>query len=484
MFIDFAPLTGKIQSLTAVQSHGVVLGVDSGSIKIAGLSHRARVGDQVTITSRGETRDGEIVSLAHDHIRAMAYDPVEGIAIGDRVTLGAANSAAPDISWIGRIIDAFGKPLDKGALFQGTDIARLRRRPPAAAQRKPMGARLNTRLAMFNTMLPIARGQRLGIFAGSGVGKTTLLAQLARGLEADVVVIGLIGERGRELRDFIENALGVEGMKRAVVVVATSDQSPLIKRRAAWMAMATAESFRDQGKHVLLLMDSVTRFAEAHREIALTAGEAPSLRAYPPSTANLIAQLAERAGPGPEGSGDITAVFTVLVAGSDMEEPVADITRGVLDGHIVLDREIAERGRFPAADIRRSVSRCLPGVASEGENSLIARTRRIIAAYEKAEPMIQTGLYVKGSDPLVDEAITFWPKLDSFFSTDGYNNTDESFGQLAALLGQPDPNQKGDEESVLFAEKHQSEFPHAVRSATPLETETHALDVRINSDSI
>ncbi len=297
MFIDFTPLTGKIQSLNAVQTHGEVLGVDSGSIKIAGLAHRARVGDQVTITSRGDARGGEIVSLAHDHIRAMAYDPVEGIAIGDQVTLGAANSAAPDITWIGRIIDAFGRPLDKGALFQGTDIAQLRRRPPAAAQRKAMGARLNTRLAMFNTMLPIARGQRLGIFAGSGVGKTTLLAQLARGLEADVVIIGLIGERGRELRDFIENALGEEGMKRAVVVVATSDQSPLIKRRAAWMAMATAESFRDQGKHVLLLMDSITRFAEAHREIALTAGEAPSLRAYPPSTANLIAQLAERAGP-------------------------------------------------------------------------------------------------------------------------------------------------------------------------------------------
>ncbi len=482
MFIDFAPLTGKIQSLSAVQTNGRVAAVDSGSIKIAGLAHQARVGDQISINARGDMRGGEIVSLAHDHIRAMAYDPLEGIAIGDQVTLGAANSAAPDITWIGRIIDAFGKPLDTGPLFQGSNVAELRRRPPAAAQRKAMGARLNTRLAIFNTMLPIARGQRLGIFAGSGVGKTTLLAQLARGLEADIVIIGLIGERGRELRDFIENALGAEGMKRAVVVVATSDQSPLIKRRAAWMAMATAENFRDQGKHVLLLMDSVTRFAEAHREIALTAGEAPSLRAYPPSTANLIAQLAERAGPGPEGSGDITAVFTVLVAGSDMEEPVADITRGVLDGHIVLDRGIAERGRFPAADIRRSVSRCLPTVATDAENSLIARTRRIIAAYEKAEPMIQTGLYVKGSDPLVDEAITFWPKLDSFFTSDGYDNTDESFGQLAALLGQPDPNQKAEEESVLFAEKHKSEFPSAVRSMSPPPDETHEMDVRINSD--
>ncbi|MBL4807328.1 MAG: FliI/YscN family ATPase [Rhodobacteraceae bacterium] len=482
MFIDFAPLTAKVQQINAVARHGAVIGVDSGSIRIAGLTHQARIGDQVTITARGELRGGEIVSLAPDHIRAMAYDPVEGIAIGDQVLLGAANSAAPSMDWIGRIIDAFGQPLDQKPLFQGAEIAKLRRSPPAAAQRKAMGARLNTRLAMFNTMLPIARGQRLGIFAGSGVGKTTLLAQLAKGLDADVVVIGLIGERGRELRDFIENAMGAEGMKRAVVIVATSDQSPLIKRRAAWMAMATAETFRDQGKHVLLLLDSITRFAEAHREIALTAGEAPSLRAYPPSTANMIAQLAERAGPGPDGSGDITAVFTVLVAGSDMEEPVADITRGVLDGHIVLDRSIAERGRFPAADVRRSVSRCLPGVASEAENALIARTRRIISAYEKAEPMIQTGLYVKGSDTLVDEAITFWPKLDSFFSTSGYDSTEDSFSQLAALLGQPDPNQKSDEESVLFAERHKSEFPTAVRAIPTANNEKHKMDVRITMD--
>ena len=216
---------------------------------------------------------------------------------------------------------------------------------------------------------PIARGQRIGVFAGSGIGKSSLLADLARGIEADIVVYALIGERGRELRDFVDNVLGPEGMARAVVIAATSDQAPLIKRRAAWMAMAVAEVFRDQGKHVLLLLDSLTRFAEAHREIALTAGEAPTLRGFPPSTANLIAALCERAGPGPFGKGDITAVFSVLVAASDMDEPIADITRGVLDGHVVLDRGIAERGRFPAIDVRRSVSRSLPGIATEEENA-------------------------------------------------------------------------------------------------------------------
>jgi flagellum-specific ATP synthase len=250
-------------------------------------------------------------------------------------------------------------------------------------------------------------------------------------------VLALIGERGRELRDFVENVLGPEGMARAVVVAATSDQAPLIKRRAAWMAMATAEVFRDQGHHVLLLTDSLTRFAEAHREIALTAGEAPSLRGFPPSTANLIASLCERAGPGPWGKGDITGIFSVLVAGSDMEEPIADITRGVLDGHVVLDRAIAERGRFPAVDVRRSVSRSLPGVASAQENALIAKVRRLLTAYESAALMIQTGLYVKGSDPVVDEAVALWPGLDAFFSAPSPEGVPGSFERLREVLKVP-----------------------------------------------
>lgn len=478
MQFDFAPLTSKLSTIRPITRYGRVIGVDSGSIRIKGLSLHARVGDQITIAAdAGDSRGGEVVALAPDEIRAMSYDSPQGVAIGDLVSLDGISGAAASPSWIGRIVDAFGQPLDGAPLYQGLESAPLHRAPPPAALRRRMGARLNTTMGLFNTMLPLARGQRIGIFAGSGVGKTTLLAELAKGLEADVVVIGLIGERGRELRDFVEETMGSEGMSRAVVVAATSDQSPLIKRRAAWMAMATAEAFRDQGKHVLLLLDSITRFAEAHREIALTAGEAPSLRAYPPSTANQIAQLAERAGPGPQGAGDITAVFSVLVAGSDMEEPVADITRGVLDGHIVLERAIAERGRFPAVDVRRSVSRCLPGVANTAENILINHARRIISAYEKAAPMIQTGLYVKGSDPLVDEAITYWPKLDAFFTRGGFASTNDAFIEFANLMGQADPNH-APEEPVLGERPH--DFPKGSLAAP--EDDHPALDMRLNTD--
>jgi flagellum-specific ATP synthase len=279
------------------------------------------------------------------------------------------------------------------------------------------------------------RGQRIGLFAGSGVGKSTLLGKFARGIATDVVVIALIGERGRELREFVERVLGPQGMARAVVVAATSDQSALVRRRCAWAAMAVAEHFRDQGLHVLLLADSVTRFAEAHREVALAAGEAASLRGYPPSVAPAIMAWAERAGPGPANAGDITAVFSVLVAGSDMEETVADILRGVLDGHVVMDRKIAERGRYPAIDLLRSVSRSLPLAATAAENSEIAQARRLLGAYDKAELMIQAGLYSAGSDPLIDAAIQVWPALDAFLAEDApEDGIPGSFRRLQAAL--------------------------------------------------
>jgi len=280
--------------------------------------------------------------------------------------------------------------------------------------RRGLGARVNTGLAVFDTFLPLCRGQRIGLFAGSGVGKSSLLAQLAKGVDADVVVLALIGERSREVRDFVEETLGEEGRKRSVVVVSTCDEPAPLKRRAAQLALTTAEYFRDQGKHVLLLFDSVTRFADAYREIGLTAGETPSLRAYPPSTFRTVSSLAERAGPGGGKAGDITAVFTVLVAGSDMDEPIADMMRSILDGHVVLERSIAERGRFPAIDVRRSVSRSLPRAASDEENALLGNGRATIAAYEEAATMIQTGLYTRGSDAAIDRAVALWPALDHF----------------------------------------------------------------------
>lgn len=436
MFYDFKPLQTALRTIPVSRRFGQVVSVDTASIRIEGLSVHGHVSDQILITKSGtEEISGEIISLEKNHVLAMLYGPSDGIAIGDLVELNCSNSIRPSETWVGRIIGAFGQPLDGRPLYRGEKSVPLRRSPPEAANRRSLGFRLNTSLAVFNTVLPIAQGQRIGIFAGSGVGKSSLLAEMARGLDCDIVVIALIGERGRELKEFTEHVLGPEGMKRTVIIAATSDQSPLVKRRAAWMAMAVAEYFRDQDKCVLLLMDSITRFAEAHREVALTAGEAPSLRAFPPSTANLIASLAERAGPGPEGAGDITAIFSVLVAGSDMEEPIADITRGVLDGHIILDREIAESGRFPAIDINRSVSRCLPASATSEENATISAAKKMLSVYEKSAPMIHTGLYAKGSSEEIDEAITLHPKLEEFFSRSEYETIDDSFALLSELLG-------------------------------------------------
>lgn len=441
MQISFEPLIRSLEAISPVERFGYVAAIESGHIGISGLVRHASVGDPIEIcNAAGRVWGGEIVAMTDERAIAMTYESPDGIAIHTPVRLKRRSEASPTPAWIGRIVDAFGRPIDGMPLFDGQRTSRLQAAPPDPAKRKGLGARLRTGHAIFDTVLPIVKGQRLGVFAGSGVGKSTLLSELTKHVEADVVVFALIGERGRELREFTEKTLGKEGRARSVIVAATSDQSPLIKRRAAWMAMAIAETFRDEGKHVLLLMDSVTRFAEAHREVALTAGEQASLRGFPPSTANLIASLAERAGPGLEdGGGDITAIFSVLVAGSDMEEPIADITRGVLDGHIVLTRGIAERGRFPAVDVRQSVSRSLPDAASPEENEKIGKVRRLLAVYEDAEPMIQTGLYVDGSDARIDEAKQLWPALDAFISLRVSEGVDASFAALdRSMSGEED----------------------------------------------
>jgi flagellum-specific ATP synthase len=421
--IDLEALGGTIAALRPWRHWGAVSAVDSASLRVSGLGSTARRGDRVWVeVPEREPLLAEIIAVNQADAQAMWFGSGEGVAVGDKVWLERQAGVSPGASWVGRVVDAFGAPMDGRRLASGGRPVPLRRSPPAPAARRGLGARMATGLAVFDTLLPLARGQRIGLFAGSGVGKSTLLGQLARGVEADVIVIGLIGERGREVRDFVADVLGPAGMARSVVVAATSDQSPLAKRQAAWTATAVAETFRDEGRHVLLLIDSLTRFAEAHREVALAAGEAPSLRAYPPSTAHAIASLVERAGPGegrggPEGQGDITAVYSILVAGSDMEEPVADIARGTLDGHVVLERTIAERGRFPAVDVRRSVSRSLPGCATEAENALLSQARRLIGAYEDAEPMIRTGLYAAGSDPSVDAAIATHDALEAFIAS-------------------------------------------------------------------
>lgn len=433
----FDALRAEIASFPRSHALGRVAEVARGTLRVTGLERRATLGDRVMV---GENHGrlalgGEVLTLSPDGLTILTDDAPEGLPMGCEVKLYGQSHLAPDDSWIGRIVDPFGRPLDGRPLFRGPVSRPLRSPAPPAAQRRRMGDRLATGVAAFDTLLPLARGQRIGLFAGSGVGKSSLLAKFARGVAADVVVIALIGERGRELREFTERVLGPEGMARSVVVTATSDQSPLVRRRCAWAAMTVAEHFRDRGLHVLFLADSLTRFAEAHREVALAGGEDASLRGYPPSLAPAIMALAERAGPGPEGSGDITAVFSVLVAGSDMDEPVADILRGTIDGHVVMDRRIAERGRFPAIDLLRSVSRSLPQAASPEENILIAQARRLLGTFDRAEMMIQAGLYAKGSDPQIDLAIRVWPALDDFLAEDApADGVEGSFRRLAAAL--------------------------------------------------
>lgn len=430
----FANLRTRISRIPVVKRVGRVTELAGGTLRVTGLSQGTSLGDRVVIRGSGPEVGGEVLRLSKDGLTVLPDGVGEGLAINDLVEVIGRAEITPDNSWIGRIIDPFGQPIDGRPLMQGPTARSLRSPPPLPATRRALGERLETGVSIFDTLLPLVRGQRIGLFAGSGVGKSSLLAKFARGVSADIVVIALVGERGRELREFTERVLGPQGMARAVVVTATSDQSPLVRRRCMWAAMAVAEHFRDEGLHVLLLADSITRFAEAHREVALAAGEQGSLRGFPPSTSHTIMSLAERAGPGEEGTGDITAVFTVLVAGSDMEEPIADILRGVLDGHVVMDRNIAERGRFPAVDLLRSVSRSLPDAANETENIQISEARRHLGAYERAELMIQAGLYTAGSDPSVDAAIKVWPALDKFLAEDAPKGIEESFQRLNRCL--------------------------------------------------
>lgn len=441
----FVQMKAAIADLEATRDVGRVLGVATGTVQIGGMSERTRVGDRAKIYAGNNRIKGEVVRLDAQNVHLLIEGSPDGISIGDRVVFDQHKKFAPDINWIGRVIDPDGKPLDGRPLLPGLDARNLREAPPAAHERRAMGARLETGMAVFNTLLPLVQGQRIGLFAGSGVGKSTLLADLARGVTADVIVIALVGERGREVRHFVQDVLGASGMRRSIVVAATSDRAPQVRRNCAWAAMAVAEHFRDQGKQVLLLIDSITRFCEAHREIAVAAGENANLRGYPASTGPAIAALCERAGPGIEGSGDITGVFSVLVAGSDMDEPIADMMRGVLDGHVVLEREIAERGRFPAIDVLRSVSRSLPDAATPQDNKLISQARAHLGAYDRAELMIQAGLYSAGSDPTIDAAIACAPALDEFLTIKDKRGSLAHFAKLRQAMSTSGNRMKSDE---------------------------------------
>ena len=431
----YTALYDSISQVSLWRTIGRVTSISGGLVHASGLSEEVRIGDRIELRRKsGVPLIGEVLQIDGKSIGILPDMAPDGLAVNDRVAPLPHADFTPSERWIGRIVDPFGAPIDGNPLLRGPKALDIMSPPPPAVSRRPLGGRLNTGIAVLNTILPIVEGQRLGLFAGSGVGKSRLLGQLARNMQADVVVVALIGERGREVNDFVARVLGEEGMRRAVVIAATSDQSALTRRRCAWSAMTVAEYFRNKGKNVLLLADSITRFAEAHREIAVASGETPALRGFPPSVNPLITALCERAGPGTVDQGSITAIFSVLVAGSDMDEPIADILRGVLDGHIVLDRDIAERGRFPAINVGKSVSRSLPDAANEAENKIIANARKLLGAYEQSEVMIKAGLYAAGAYPVLDSAVKVWPELDAYFSKEESGEIRDSFNRLDLLI--------------------------------------------------
>jgi flagellum-specific ATP synthase len=330
-----------------------------------------------------------------------------------------------------------GEPIDgKGPLPQGPSPMAFRNMPPPAHSRKRVGAPMDLGVRSLNTFLTCCSGQRMGIFAGSGVGKSVLLSMLARNVDADITVIGLVGERGREVQEFLQDDLGDAGLARSVVVVATSDEPALMRRQAAYLTLAIAEYFRDEGKSVLCLMDSVTRFAMAQREIGLSAGEPPTAKGYTPTVFTELPKLLERAGPG-IGAGSITAIFTVLVDGDDHNEPIADAVRGILDGHIVMQRSIAERGRYPAINILKSVSRTMPKSADPHFWPTIQRARQVMATYADMEELIRLGAYRAGSSPEVDEAIRLHEPLEGFLrqAKDEVCGLNEGYRKLEQILG-------------------------------------------------
>lgn len=446
--MDVRNLVAAVERIDPLVVSGRVAAVNGLLIEARGGLSRLAIGARVEITRlRDVPLAAEVVGFRESRALLMPFGPVEGIAPGAEIRImpeGA--SVRPTLAWRGRIIDAFGEPIDgKGPLPQGPAAYPLRAPPPPAHARGRVGERLDLGVRSMNVFTTCCRGQRLGVFAGSGVGKSVLLSMLAREATCDVVVVGLIGERGREVREFIEETLGEDGLSRAVVVVATSDEPALKRRQAAYLTMAVAEFFRDQDQEVLCLMDSVTRFAMAQREIGLAAGEPPTTKGYTPTVFTELPKLLERAGPGPvrpDGAeaGPITGLFTVLVDGDDHNEPIADAVRGILDGHIVMERAIAERGRFPAINVLKSISRTMPGCQRPYEREIVSNARQTMAAYSNMEELIRIGAYRMGADPQVDRAIRLNPALEEFLrqDKDEATNIDDCFSALADILNQSD----------------------------------------------
>lgn len=435
-------IVSEIGALEAGKVYGSVTKILGLVVEIVGFPETLALGSRVTLTPEdGRRIPCEVVGFKDSRALVMPFGPLEGIGLGCRAEIGDSRPVAmPCQAWLGRVINALGEPLDgKGPLPHGDALMALKAPAPPANKRTRMGEKLDLGVRAVNCFLSVCRGQRMGIFSGSGVGKSVLLSMMARYTEAEVAVIGLIGERGREVQEFLEDDLGEDGLARSVVIVATGDEAPLMRRQAAYLTMATAEYFRNQGADVLCMMDSLTRFAFAIREIGLSAGEPPTTKGYPPSMYGEMARLLERAGPGTDGQGTITGIFTVLVEGDDMNEPVADAVRGIVDGHIVMDRAIADRGRYPAIDVLKSVSRSMPACQTPGQWALVKRAKQLITTYEDMAELIRLGAYRKGADALTDEAVKYYPQLEEFLSQMKSDHTllEDGFKRLGKILEMP-----------------------------------------------
>jgi flagellum-specific ATP synthase len=422
-----------------------LLEVEGRLTRMVGMTIEA-VGFQAPIGSRceiysavGKTVEAEVVGFSGEVLYLMPTSDIRGIVPNARVRpIQSDSQVIVGEAMLGRVVDGSGKPLDGKGPLNVSDRVPLHGEPVNPLARAPVRQHLDVGVEAINSLLSVGRGQRMGLFAGSGVGKSVLLGMMTRFTEADVVVVGLIGERGREVKEFIEDILGEAGLSRSVVVASPADHSPLMRLHGAMLATSIAEYFRDQGKQVLLLMDSLTRYAQAQREIALAIGEPPATKGYPPSVFSLLPQLVERAGNGDNG-GAITAIYTVLTEGDDQQDPVADAARAILDGHIVLSRRLAETGVYPAIDIEASISRVMPQIVSSDHLSLAQQFKQIYSTYRQNQDLINVGAYAMGTDPNIDNAIALFPRLNNLVNQGMHEavNWDVSLQNLNQVLQQP-----------------------------------------------
>ena len=414
MPVDVDALKSQLAQASTVRATGKVTEVTGLRLRFA--MPGARIGDVVRVTRRGEPLACEVVGFEGGHAIAMPLGPLTGVGPHDDVeSTGGPFVVVASSQLLGRVVDGLGRAFDGGPAIEGRAVP-VDRDPPRALERRAVAKPMTTGLRVIDGLLTLGEGQRIGLFAGSGVGKSTLLGAIARGADADVVVVALVGERGREVGEFLERSLAAEARKKSVVVVATSDVAALERIRAAQVATAYAEYFRDEGARVLLLVDSITRFARAQREVGLAAGEPPVRRGYPPSVFAALPRLLERSGQSARGS--ITAIYTVLVEGGDMDEPIADEVRGILDGHVVLDRTVAARGRYPAVDVTVSLSRVMDSIVAPDHRDAARRLRALIATYEAKRDLVSLGAYTKNSDKALDEALARLPAIEAFLRQD------------------------------------------------------------------